>query len=149
MESEGSLPRSHELPSFLSWAIRIQSTSSHLISSRPILILSLHAYVVLVSFLWVSPAKPCMLSSPCVPHASPISHFAVKSALQYLVITSVPVLLSLIFSGYWRPFPTGRQANHPVLSSAEAVNAWSCTSTPPYAFVAWCFKTGQLCHNLA
>ena len=79
MESEGSLPRSHELPSFLSWAIRIQSTSSHLISSSPILILSSDEYV-LVSFRWVSPAKPCMLSSPCVPHASPTSHFAVKSA---------------------------------------------------------------------
>jgi len=25
-------------------------------------------------------------------------------------------------------------------STAEVKNAWNCTSTPPYAFMAWCLK---------
>jgi hypothetical protein len=31
----------------------------------------------------------------------------------------------------------GREADHSPLSSAEFKNAWSCTSTPPYIFMAW------------
>jgi hypothetical protein len=32
----------------------------------------------------------------------------------------------------------GRQADHSPPSSAEVENVWSCTSTPPYVFRAWC-----------
>jgi hypothetical protein len=32
----------------------------------------------------------------------------------------------------------GREADHSPLSSAEVKNAWSYTSTPQYAFMAWC-----------
>jgi hypothetical protein len=40
----------------------------------------------------------------------------------------------------------GREADHSPPSSAEVKNAWSYTSTPHYAFIAWCLvKTqGQL-----
>jgi hypothetical protein len=31
-----------------------------------------------------------------------------------------------------------READHSLPSSAEVKNAWSCTSTPQYAFIAWC-----------
>jgi hypothetical protein len=34
-------------------------------------------------------------------------------------------------------FPGGK-ADHSSPSSAEVKNAWSCTSTPPYVFMAWC-----------
>jgi hypothetical protein len=44
----------------------------------------------------------------------------------------VPGALSL---GVKRP---GREADHSPLSSAEVKNAWSCTSTPQYVFMAWC-----------
>jgi hypothetical protein len=44
----------------------------------------------------------------------------------------VPGALSL---GVKRP---GREADHSPPSSAEVKNAWSYTSTPPYAFMAWC-----------
>jgi hypothetical protein len=33
----------------------------------------------------------------------------------------------------------GREADHLPSSSAEVGNAWSCTSTHPYVFMAWCF----------
>ena len=82
IESEGSLPRSHEPPPFFffffSWAIRINCTPSLLISSRPILILSTHAYVALVSFHWFSPPNPvcfhrhaCFML--CQPYCAPYS----------------------------------------------------------------------------
>jgi hypothetical protein len=32
----------------------------------------------------------------------------------------------------------GREVDHSPPSSAEVKNEWSCTSTPPYAFMAWC-----------
>jgi hypothetical protein len=32
----------------------------------------------------------------------------------------------------------GREAHHSPPSSAEVKNAWSCTSTPQYVFMAWC-----------
>jgi hypothetical protein len=32
----------------------------------------------------------------------------------------------------------GREANHSPQSSAEFKNTWTYTSTPPYAFTAWC-----------
>jgi hypothetical protein len=32
----------------------------------------------------------------------------------------------------------GHEADHSPLSSAEVKNAWSHTSTPHYAFMAWC-----------
>jgi hypothetical protein len=36
----------------------------------------------------------------------------------------------------------GREADHSPPSNAEVNNAWSYTSTPQYAFMAWClFKT--------
>jgi hypothetical protein len=44
------------------------------------------------------------------------------------------------FSGEKRP---GREADHSPPSSAEAKNAWSYTSTPPYAFMAWCSDKSQ------
>jgi hypothetical protein len=44
----------------------------------------------------------------------------------------VPGTLSL---GIKRP---GREADHSPPSSAEVKNAWSCTSTPQYAFMPWC-----------
>jgi hypothetical protein len=31
-----------------------------------------------------------------------------------------------------------READHSPPSTAEVKNEWSCSSTPPYAFVAWC-----------
>jgi hypothetical protein len=39
------------------------------------------------------------------------------------------------FRGVKRP---GREADHSPPSSAEVKNAWSYTSTPQYAFMAWC-----------
>jgi hypothetical protein len=32
----------------------------------------------------------------------------------------------------------GHEADHSCPSNAEVKNAWSYTSTPPYAFMAWC-----------
>jgi hypothetical protein len=32
----------------------------------------------------------------------------------------------------------GREADHSPPSNAEVKNAWSCTSTPQYVFMAWC-----------
>jgi hypothetical protein len=32
----------------------------------------------------------------------------------------------------------GSEANHSPPSSVEAKNVWSCTSTPPFLFMAWC-----------
>jgi hypothetical protein len=57
-----------------------------------------------------------------------------------LPIQWVPGALSL---GVKRP---GCEADHSPPSSAEVKNAWSCTSTPQYASMAWCLvKTqGQL-----
>jgi hypothetical protein len=47
----------------------------------------------------------------------------------------VPGVISL---GVKRP---GRKADHSPPSSAEVKNAWSYTSTPAYAFMAWCSVT--------
>jgi hypothetical protein len=33
---------------------------------------------------------------------------------------------------------SGREADHSPPSSVEVKNAWSCTSTHPYVFMAWC-----------
>jgi len=41
-----------------------------------------------------------------------------------------------LFPGVKRP---GSEADHSRPSSAEVKNAWIYTSTPPYAFMAWCF----------
>jgi hypothetical protein len=43
----------------------------------------------------------------------------------------------------------GREADHSPPSSAEVKNAWSYTSTPVYAFKAWCLvkAQGQLIHS--
>jgi len=39
----------------------------------------------------------------------------------------------------WAPESfSGGEADHSPPPSAD-VNAWSCTSTPPYVFMAWCF----------
>jgi len=45
-------------------------------------------------------------------------------------------------AGYRWLFPRrvkrlGREADHSPPSSAEVKNGWSCTSTPPYVFLAW------------
>jgi hypothetical protein len=49
---------------------------------------------------------------------------------------------SLLSDGYKGYFPgvrrPGRDADHSSTSSAEVKNAWSYTSTPQYAFIAWC-----------
>jgi hypothetical protein len=37
----------------------------------------------------------------------------------------------------------GREADHLPPSSAEVKNEWSCTSTPQYAFMAWCSVKAQ------
>jgi hypothetical protein len=37
----------------------------------------------------------------------------------------------------------GREADHSPPSSAEVKNAWSYTSTPQYAFIAWCSVEAQ------
>jgi hypothetical protein len=37
----------------------------------------------------------------------------------------------------------GREADHTAPSSAEIKNAWSYTSTPQYAFMAWCSVKAQ------
>jgi hypothetical protein len=50
----------------------------------------------------------------------------------------VPGALSL---GVKRP---GREADHSPPSSAEVKNAWSCTSTPQYVFMAWCLGKHKL-----
>jgi len=44
-------------------------------------------------------------------------------------------VLEALKPGVKRP---GREADHSPPSSAEVKNAWSCTSTPPYVFTAWC-----------
>jgi hypothetical protein len=59
-----------------------------------------------------------------------------------LPIQWVPGALSL---GVKRP---GREADHSPPSSAELKTEWSYTSTPQYAFMAWCSvkkAQGQLC----
>jgi hypothetical protein len=38
----------------------------------------------------------------------------------------------------------GREADHSSPSSAKVKNEWSYTSTPQYAFMAWCLAQGQL-----
>jgi hypothetical protein len=41
---------------------------------------------------------------------------------------------------------TGREANHTPPLSADISNDWICTSTSPYVFMAWCWKsTRDLC----
>jgi hypothetical protein len=52
-------------------------------------------------------------------------------------IQRVPGVLSL---GVKRP---GRETDHSPTSSAEVKNAWSYTSTPQYAFMAWCSVKAQ------
>jgi hypothetical protein len=42
---------------------------------------------------------------------------------------------AFISSGVERP---GREADHSLPSSAAIKNTWSCTSTPPYIYMAWC-----------
>jgi hypothetical protein len=44
------------------------------------------------------------------------------------------------FSEVKRP---GREADHSPPSSAEVQNAWNYTSTPQYAFMAWCSVKAQ------
>jgi hypothetical protein len=52
-----------------------------------------------------------------------------------------PILLS---SGFRGLFPGVKrswcQADHSPPSSAKAKNAWSCTSSPQYLFMAWCLR---------
>jgi hypothetical protein len=38
---------------------------------------------------------------------------------------------------------SGREVHHSPTSSAEFKNAWSCTSAPQYAFMAWCTVKAQ------
>jgi hypothetical protein len=48
---------------------------------------------------------------------------------------------SLLSNGYQGLFTwgqSGRSVKLATLSSAEVNNAWSCTSAPQYAFMAWC-----------
>jgi len=45
-----------------------------------------------------------------------------------------PLCTVVSFPGLKRPRP---EIDHSPLSSAD-VNAWSCTSTPPYVCMAWC-----------
>jgi hypothetical protein len=40
-----------------------------------------------------------------------------------------------LFLGVKRP---GREADHSPPCNSEVKNAWSCTSTPQYVFMAWC-----------
>jgi len=51
----------------------------------------------------------------------------IQSLIKY-----VSVALS---SGVKRP---ESEAEHPLPSSAKVKNAWSCTPTLPYVFMAWC-----------
>jgi hypothetical protein len=46
------------------------------------------------------------------------------------------------FKNYGQIKP-GREAEHSPPSSAEVNNAWSHTSTPQYAFMAWCSVKAQ------
>jgi len=41
----------------------------------------------------------------------------------------------------------GREADHPLLFSAEVKNAWLYISTPQYAFMAWCSVKAQGQYN--
>jgi hypothetical protein len=49
---------------------------------------------------------------------------------------------SLLSDGYWGAFPGVKcpepEADHSPPSGANAMNAWSCTSSFLYAFIAWC-----------
>jgi len=47
---------------------------------------------------------------------------------------SYPVGTGASATGVKRP---GREGNHSPPPSAEDKNAWSCTSTPQYVFMAW------------
>jgi hypothetical protein len=54
----------------------------------------------------------------------------------------------LLSNGYQGLFPwgvkrPGREADHSPPSRAEVKNAWSYTSIPPYAFMAWCSVKAQ------
>jgi len=50
-----------------------------------------------------------------------------------------PGLLSNGYQGFfpWRVKQLGHEADHSPPSRAEVKNAWSYTSTRPYAFMAW------------
>jgi hypothetical protein len=58
---------------------------------------------------------------------------------------SPPSLLSNRYRGLfcWGVKQLGREADHSSPSSAEVKNAWSYTSTPQYAFMAWCSVKAQ------
>jgi hypothetical protein len=55
-------------------------------------------------------------------------------------MVSYPMGNRVSFPGLKRP---GREADHSLLSSAEVKNVWKYTSTPQYAFVAWCSVKAQ------
>ena len=73
----------------------IQSIPPHRTSWRSTLILSTHLRLCLpsVSFLHVSPPKPCILLSPYVLHASAITFFSIWSPEQYWVRNTIIKLL--------------------------------------------------------
>jgi hypothetical protein len=53
---------------------------------------------------------------------------------------SYPMGIRAVSLGVKRP---GYEADHSPPSSAEVKNAWSYTSTPQYAFMAWCSGKAQ------
>jgi hypothetical protein len=48
---------------------------------------------------------------------------------------------ALVHHTQWEPGVRrpGHETDHSPPSSADVKNAWCCTSTPPYTFMAWCF----------
>jgi hypothetical protein len=52
--------------------------------------------------------------------------------IRIYIVRMVPWGFSL---GVNRPW---READHSPPSSAKVNNEWSCTSSPPYVFMAWC-----------
>jgi hypothetical protein len=56
------------------------------------------------------------------------------------------ILWALSLRG-WVKWPGG-EADHSPPSNAEVKNAWSNTSTPQYAFIAWCSVKAERLKNV-
>jgi hypothetical protein len=83
----------------------------------------------------------------------PLKHWCPATSLRVITtqktMTKIyrlfKIMITLLSNGYQRLFPGGKavkrpghEADHSPPASAEVKNAWSCTYTSQYAFMAWC-----------
>jgi hypothetical protein len=92
METDSSLPRSQQPSTSLTWARSIQSSPSHPVCQRSILIISVPQ---VGSFLYVAPPRPCKsCASPSyVLHARPSHSCALSNAFFHFNAVFVRFLL--------------------------------------------------------